>query len=469
MKGSWRAFFLCLCTIVVVVLFTSFNSFSSLVKPGGPCEPYTDALKTLVDPNLLVIPSGNCNCTVSYTAGITLHNRPTPSMSCACTEPATSCPPPEVQIVEKEVIKEVVREVVVREGCDPVPWHADRTWHYPARFPLCSMDACFNFTRCENASELLIYTYDLPAPPRRFFSRINESKYFTDDPEKACIFLVFLDNDNPWPPHPNSLQYWNGGLNHALVIFADKWSQKGPPQDSIGNASVMASDIHETTYRAGFDISIPLPGTYHMRDMLEVKATERKYLATFRGLRYLGHSGEGTFRSWDSFRTMHNGVDVIVATSCNHPINNMNREKEPELGLHCDDDDLIHKGHSFTDLMNSTFAFVPSGIQPASYRFIEVLSAGAIPVLIADNYVKPYDTLIQWYKCLLQFPTTEMHRIVDTLRAMKKEEVLKRQENCIAIYREFLQDDETLIRASVRALKARFLGAIPSFSEIRRR
>lgn len=166
---------------------------------------------------------------------------------------------------------------------------------------------------------------------------------------------------------------------------------------------------------------------------------------------------------------MHNGDDVIVATSCDHPINNMNREKEPSLGAHCDEDEIIHRNYTFSDLMNTRFALVPAGVQPSSYRFIEVLSAGAIPVLIADNYVKPFDSLILWYKCLLQFPTAEMHRIVGTLRAMRTEEVVKRQEYCLVIYEEFLKDDETLLRSAVRALKARFLGAVPSFAEVRRR
>ena len=254
-----------------------------------------------------------------------------------------------------------------------------------------------------------------------------------------------------------------------LVIFADKWRQKGPPQDSIGFASVMASDIHETIYRPGFDISIPLPGNVHSKEFQSVKALDRKYLATFRGLRYLGPKGEGTFRSSDAFRGMHNGVDVIVATSCNHMINNMRRKEEPELGVNCDEDEVVHANHTFHDLLNTTFGLVPAGVSPSSYRFIEVLSAGAIPVLIADNYVRPFDTLIHWHKCMLWFPTTEVHRIVKTLRLVKKEEILKRQENCLQFYEEFLKDDETLLRSAVRSLKARFLGAIPSFTEVRRK
>lgn len=314
-----------------------------------------------------------------------------------------------------------------------------------------------------------MYAYDVPSPPVRWFSRIKESKYYTNDPEKACLFLVFLDNDTPWPPHPKTLPYWNEGVNHVLVIFADKWSQRGPAQDTIGMASVMGSDIHETIYRAGFDISIPLPGNQHMVELQTVKPLDRKYFLTFRGLRYLGAAGEGTFRSHDSFREMHNGKDVIVATSCNHGINDMIRKEDPKLGVHCDEDNLVHANYSFNDLMNSTFGLVPAGIQPASYRFIEVLSAGTVPVLIADNYVKPFDTLIHWHTCLLQFPTTEMHRIVATVRAMKQEEILKRQANCLRYYNEFLKDDETLVRSAVRALKARFVGAIPNFSEVKKK
>ena len=37
---------------------------------------------------------------------------------------------------------------------------------------------------------------------------------------------------------------------------------------------------------------------------------------------------------------------------------------------------------SYDDLMNTTFALVPSGRSPATYRLAEALSAGALPVFI---------------------------------------------------------------------------------------
>lgn len=44
----------------------------------------------------------------------------------------------------------------------------------------------------------------------------------------------------------------------------------------------------------------------------------------------------------------------------------------------------------YADLMNSTFALIPAGRSPATYRLGEALSAGAIPVFIHQNFVKPF-------------------------------------------------------------------------------
>jgi glucuronyl/N-acetylglucosaminyl transferase EXT1 len=93
---------------------------------------------------------------------------------------------------------------------------------------------------------------------------------------------------------------------------------------------------------------------------------------------------------------------------------------------------------------------------------LEVLSAGAIPVLIADNYVKPFDTLIQWPRCLLQFPTNEIHRILPTLRALSRKEIELRQQYCQHIFRSALQDDSTLMRSVMLSFRERFMGILPN-------
>eukprot|EP01018_Ginkgo_biloba_P032394 Gb_02632 [translate_table: standard] len=394
------------------------------------------------------------------------------NFTCNCSNSVISaCPPSAIEVVEKEVVKEIEKPCPAPEvkTVRHQPWYAEgRVWHYPTMFPRCTMDACFNYSRCDDMDDLKIFSYVVPSPPFRYYSHLNKTKWYTDNPDQACLFLIFLDTEYPWPPQPRELPHWDGGMNHVLVSFADEWRQKHVPEDSIGFASLLLTDMHETIYRPGFDISMTLPPFYRSHQFQNLKPSERKYILTFRGLRYLGHNEEGILRSEDSFREMHNGNDVIVAVSCKHPINDLKRQKEPALGIHCEEDERIHANYSYGDLMNSTFGLAPAGIQPNSYRFTEILSAGTIPVLIADNYVKPFDTLIQWHKCLLQFPTTEMRRIVPTLRKMTKEEMEKRQEYCLKVYDEYLKDDEALLKAVIDSLKARFMGVLPHLTPLDR-
>ncbi|KAJ7254617.1 hypothetical protein O6H91_Y417100 [Diphasiastrum complanatum] len=293
------------------------------------------------------------------------------------------------------------------------------------------------------------------------------SIWHTSDPQKACLFFYFSDsqaNTDAWikPKLSSLLPHWNNGLNHVIISFADRWSDTNPPPQSIGMASILATHLHTITYRSHFDISIPLPRlNLDMPPLLKsLEPFERKYFLTFKGTRYL--SREGNFRSSAKFRSMHNGVDVIVATTCKHETNDKLLKWQPWLGSNCNEDQAVFDSYDFVELLNSTFGLAPAGRSPASYRMLEVLSAGVIPVLIADNYVRPFNTLIQWQHCLLQFSTSEMHLILPTLRAMSRVEVEARQRYCQQVFDKFLKDDNILMNSVMRSLRDRFVGRLPN-------
>lgn len=363
----------------------------------------------------------------------------------------------------------VLKDPCLQEKQVEEPWYVKgKSWHHPSRFPRCTMDNCFNYTRCEGTQELLVYTYNEPAKPDEFFKGIRESKYSTDDPNKACLFFVFMD-DEPglfWEEkHPSQLPYWDGGLNHVLITFADRWSSRGPDPESIGYASAMATVMHQTLYRPEFDVGIPLPANYHFPNLRNIKPFDRKYLLTFKGLRYL--QNEEQLRSDPSFLQLHNGKDIVVATSCSqHPNHVEIRQRNATVDAECRRHDALYDSYDFADLMNTTFGLAPAGRQPSTHRFAEILSAGAIPVLIADNYVKPFDTLVQWHRCILEFPSTEIHRIVGAVRAMKREEVERRQEYCSQVYSRRFESDESLLQSAMEAQKSRFMGAFPAWSDL---
>ncbi|KAH7425595.1 hypothetical protein KP509_11G061400 [Ceratopteris richardii] len=335
----------------------------------------------------------------------------------------------------------------------------------PNSFPGCNMDTCFNTSRCAEMEDFRIYVYGWPYRSVFYLEAVKSSQWATSNPSEACIFLVVMPLNFSLlmlNPHPSILPHWNDGLNHVIVSLSDSWTQTGPRPVTIGKASIMASSLHMTEYRRGFDISIPLPGKVKCPHLQTLKPWERKYFITFKGTRYIGER-EGSFRSSSQFRSLHNGDDAIVAVTCRHETNDKIRWWHPEEGAGCDEDEATFQKYDFRDLMNTTFGLAPAGRSPSSYRLLEILSAGAIPVLIADNYVKPFEGMIQWNRCLMEFSTSEIEKILSKLRRIQRAEMQSRQRYCLFVYQQYLKDDVTIASSLVQMLYRRFNGTLSKY------
>ncbi|KAI5071769.1 hypothetical protein GOP47_0014020 [Adiantum capillus-veneris] len=443
--------FFCALTLLIFLLFIqiyqllNFPIFNHTVRNrliNAPNFCHFSAFKLRIHPpHSLNFLSAACNCSNPSIDYMDVHNDVEPS-------------PPDLYWAQEPALS-------------VMPWHAEKFWHGAKNFPACTMDTCFNFTRCSDMTDFRIYAYGPPYEPISFLQALNTTPWITRNASEACIFIVtepqLYVSDNR--PHPSMLPYWSGGLNHVIATLSDSWGLTGPPAHTIGNASVLGTCLQETTYRKGFDISMPLPGWTHFNHLQALDPWSRKYFLTFKGTRYLGNK-EGNFRSDPVFHEMHNARDVIIAFTCNQVTNNRLRMVDPNAGERCDADELRYKQYEFRDLMNSTFGLAPAGRSSSSYRLIETMSAGAIPVLIADNYVKPFESLIQWHQCMVQIPTAEVGRILHALRGMSREEVERRQKYCLFVYNEYLKDDATLAASIIKSLKLRFYGMLPQFNQV---
>jgi len=96
-------------------------------------------------------------------------------------------------------------------------------------------------------------------------------------------------------------------------------------------------------------------------------------------------------------------------------------------------------------LDRSVFAFVPRGDALFSYRLLEVMARGAIPVVLSDGWVLPFDRLIDWERVALRFHHDAVREIPALLESMAPEEIAGLQAGVHLVYAEHLSGLDRIV------------------------
>ena len=242
---------------------------------------------------------------------------------------------------------------------------------------------------------------------------MTESPYITTDPNRACVFLPpydTLDRDPLSAEYQHGfkykltlLPYWNQGRNHFIFnFFSGTFPSYSHSLSSlnleIGQAILIKASVSDSFHRRGFDISSPLlpkdfkltdrhPGA--LRERNNLFPVQRKYVLSFKGKRYVW--GVGSVAR-NALSNLHNSKDIVLLTTCIHGANWYKYEDKL-----CRTDNSIYTEYEFEDLMlNSSFCLVPRGRRLGSFRFLESLQFGCIPVSLSNGYVLPFSDVIDW-------------------------------------------------------------------------
>ena len=143
-----------------------------------------------------------------------------------------------------------------------------------------------------------------------------------------------------------------------------------------------------------------------MRLEQEARGIPPKYFLTFQGVE--------THPVRRSLGRLHNGRDVVIVNRCTNPKALSRRYNECTL--------FGETPWEFEDLLaNTTFSLVVGGHSIFSPRLLEVLAAGAIPVIVADEWVLPYSDVIDWEAVAVQVPYRRWNETVEILRGIGEE------------------------------------------------
>jgi len=108
-----------------------------------------------------------------------------------------------------------------------------------------------------------------------------------------------------------------------------------------------------------------------------------------------------------------------------------------------------------TVLQESVFGLAPRGDNKFSYRFSEIMSAGAIPVILADDWLWPFrPELVDWNECAVIAPERDRgNATLTVLREMSLEERCRRRKRCRQIYKDYMETPVDLISGIVEGLE----------------
>ena len=266
--------------------------------------------------------------------------------------------------------------------------------------------------------------------------------------DSACAVVVQRQvSDWQAPSWAAALPGWRDGRNHIFIDQSDQGTSWEVRRAHLGCALVAQSHMELTNYIHDLDISLPLegsrlPGGEAALDKLHASlastpATARPYWLTFRGTTYAG-SGRTGLLNLSRLSTARQ--KVVVVEEC-HKVHQLHEHRAFCASL----DRGMKASPPYTVLLNSTFALVPGGRQPASFRLNEVMAAACIPVFVSGDertsspYVRPFNTKIDWGSISLHFAFGETAEVIHaTLAALPKEKLHHMQEGVRRAWRKFL-------------------------------
>jgi len=208
------------------------------------------------------------------------------------------------------------------------------------------------------------------------------------------------------------------------------------PQVSLLSIS---AEPHELLPEA--DMGFPPPSinaltlTYQERLDIETCASESLQSRPFL-LSFIGHDRKGFSKREELFK-LHNDKDIIVM---------------PTDAFHA----KYQGKHTYDSVMRqSRYAAAPRGHSLFSYRFTEALSAGAIPIVQADNWVLPFrKELIDWSECAIIVPEKDTIRTLDFIQNITEEQQCRMRQRCYWIYQTYMANPEGEIAGAVDSLLA---------------
>ncbi|TRY55513.1 hypothetical protein DNTS_014029 [Danionella cerebrum] len=306
----------------------------------------------------------------------------------------------------------------------------------------CRMHTCFDVYRCgyNPKNKIKVYIY----PLQRFvdevgvsisstglsreyndlLSAISDSDFYTDDMNKACLFVPSIDvlNQNSLRIRETAqaltmLPRWEKGMNHLLFNMLPG----GPPDyntalDVPRDRALLAGGGFSTwTYRPGYDVSIPVYSPLSAEvDLPERQPGPRRY--------FILSSQTAIHREYRvelERLKEENGEALLLLDKCSNLSQGLASVRK-----------RCYKGKVYDYpqiLQESSFCVVLRGARLGQATLSDVLQAGCVPVIMADSYILPFSEVLDWKRASVVIPEEKLPEMYTILKSITHRQVEEMQ------------------------------------------
>ena len=342
------------------------------------------------------------------------------------------------------------------------------------------MSNCFNIQKCHATGfKIYIYPYiglEASGPVSDIYQNIidaaKRSRYYTENEAEACLKVLYIDTidrDKLSARYVTEIEEkiwqtpgWNHGENHVIFcIYSGTWPDYDEEIDfRIGKAILAKSSISDVKYRSGFDISLPLWQIDHPKRGQHTASlpigtwpSQLKYLVTFKGKRYVHGIGSDVR---NKLHYLHDGESIIMLTTCRHGSNWEQLCPSTQCIEKCTIDNTEYDKWDYTELLqNSTFCLVPRGRRLGSYRFIEVLQQGCIPIVMANGWMLPFAEAIDWSQAAINLDERMLLELTENLRSISPEDIMKMRQQGAFLYSKYFSSIDQIVQTVFEILHDR--------------
>lgn len=265
-----------------------------------------------------------------------------------------------------------------------------------------------------------------------------------------CAKLATLDQSVTWVAL-DMASYGYSTTGHPTVL-----SRCAPP-----NVVVAALSYHKNQLREGLDVAVPPPtkmrnDSLFPRDEHEVESRCRASNTNRLALSFRGSSRDRATRVRRELLKLNgawvDGLGPIKVTLLSYDLEALPRFS-PELSRVRD-----RNGTFSEELMWSQFALVPRGDALFSYRLTEIMAAGVVPVVVADDWALAFEELIDWSRVALVVRENETASIPGRLANFSMDAVCAMRRRAFRTFHRFLRSPVEWAAAIETILKQRQAG-----------